>query len=157
MLDSDPFVQGEFTYNAQQSVFVHLLCSNFNVGSSSYFGKGEYFKTDSLSALGFQDISFDDTTTDDVYAQTQADYCNPKAFSNDCDLSSNLPKILNAILNDYVNMKQPQLYGMTSDFAGKDEIMIEQVNSFSHAYFSPELDICNNKERDYSKTCKIFK
>jgi hypothetical protein len=51
VLSSSSFVENEFVYNAQQSVFVHLLCSNIDI-SSPYFAKtDDYFKRKTFSEL----------------------------------------------------------------------------------------------------------
>jgi len=55
VLNSAPFSENHFNYNAQQSAFVHLLCRNFDDNSSPYFTKNDkekdYFKRKSLKEL----------------------------------------------------------------------------------------------------------
>lgn len=50
VLNSSAFTQDSFVYNAQQSAFVHLLCSNLGQ-SSPYFTKEDYFKRASFKQL----------------------------------------------------------------------------------------------------------
>lgn len=144
VLSSSPFVENEFVYNAQQSVFVHLLCSNIDIPSSYFAKSDDYFKRKTFSELWFQDIPSD-----------QIDLCDPSSFQNDCDLSTNIPKLFNAIMNDYVNMKQPNLYGLSADFQTDPDI-IRQVNLFSSGYFNG-IQVCETSSRDYSKTCSMMK
>ncbi len=147
VLESPSFIEEQFVYNAKQSVFVHLLCRNFGL-SSPYFAdqETEYFKRRDFNELWFQDI-----VTQDGY---QIDYCTPGFFRNDCDLSVNIPKLFNEIMNDYVNMKQPNIYGMTKNFTTDSDI-ISQINLFSSGYFDG-LEICGNKDPRYPKTCKMM-
>ncbi|MEI6775133.1 MAG: hypothetical protein WCL18_10610 [bacterium] len=72
---------------------------------------------------------------------SQIDLCSPGSFQNDCDLSVNIPKLFNAIMNDYVNMKQPNLYGVTTNFGNDETKMIEQINVFSSGYFDG-IQVC---------------
>lgn len=147
VLNSSSFIEEQFVYNAKQSAFVHLLCRNFGI-SSPYFADQEtdYFKRRDFNELWFQDI-----TQEDGY---QTDYCTPGFFRNDCNLSVNIPKLFNDIMNDYVNMKQPNIYGMTKNFKTDSDI-VSQINLFSSGYFD-RLEICGNKDPRYPKTCKMM-
>lgn len=145
VLTSPAFIENKFLYNAQQSAFVHLLCKNMDLPSSyfTYFSKeGDYFKLTSFQNIWFQDITVD-----------QIDLCTPNSFSNDCDLATNIPKLFNAIMNDYVNMKQPNLYGMNTNIVGDGE---SQINEFSSGYFDG-IQVCGSTLRSYPKTCSMMK
>ena len=84
----------------------------------------------------------------------QIDLCNINAFQNDCDLSVNIPKLFNGIINDYVNMKQPNPYGMTANFGNDENPMIQQINEFSSGYFDG-VQVCTDTR--YPTTCKMMK
>ena len=58
-------------------------------------------------------------------------------------------------MNDYVNMKQPNIYGMTKSFQTEQEIA-DQINTFSSAYFD-NVEICSDENPRYPKTCKVMK
>jgi len=75
-------------------------------------------------------------------------------MSSDCDLSTQLPKLLNGIITDYVNMKQTNIYGLIGNFE-TDQDIETQINIFSKAYFG--LEICNKDERNYASTCRAMK
>ncbi|MCX6824490.1 MAG: hypothetical protein NT085_05195 [candidate division SR1 bacterium] len=141
VLGSSSFIQNNFLYDAKQSAFVHLLCRNMNM-PSPYF-KDDYFKRTSFADLGFTDITVD-----------TIDLCNPSSFDNDCDLSVNIPNLFNSIMNDYVNMKQPNLYGMIAE-SDKDDDMKNQINIFSSGYFDG-VQICGANETRYPTTCKMM-
>lgn len=71
---------------------------------------------------------------------------------NECNLELNIPKLFNMIINDYVNLKQPNMYGF--DPTKEDEE--KNANIFSQKYFN--LEICNKSaERQYPQTCKTLK
>jgi hypothetical protein len=71
-----------------------------------------------------------------------------------CDLSTNIPKLYNMIINDYVNLKMPQLFGYDPS------VDIEaNANVFSANYFN-NLHVCakdNADHRVYPTTCKQLK
>jgi len=146
LLQSQPFVQNAFVYNAQQSAFVYLLCRNIDY-YSPYFKDQEknYFNRLDFVQLWFQTLVYTDSV--------QTDLCDAHAFQNGCDLSVNIPKLFNGILNDYVNMKQPNLYGMNASFKGEDEIK-NQINIFSSGYFDG-VQICGT-DNPYPTTCKMM-
>lgn len=141
------FVENQFTYNAKYSAFVYLLCSNLGSADWSKLSP-EYFKRISFSELWFQDFVSVDSS--------QIDLCSTGSFQNDCDLSVNIPKLFNAIMNDYINMKQPNLYGMTTNFGNDETKMIEQINVFSSGYFDG-IEVCGTNEIRYPTTCKTMK
>lgn len=145
VLKSPAFVENDFLYNAKQSVFVHLLCRNVGL-PSPYFAKEEkYFIRTGFRQLWFQDITVD-----------QIDLCSPNSFSNDCDLATNIPKLFNAIMNDYINMKQPNLYGLSANFATDETKIIAQINLFSSGYFDG-IQVCDILPRSYPQTCSMMK
>ncbi|MFA6256147.1 MAG: hypothetical protein WC606_03090 [Candidatus Absconditabacterales bacterium] len=146
VLNSSAFTQDSFVYNAQQSAFVHLLCSNLGQ-SSPYFTKEDYFKRASFKQLGFTDI-----VTDEGYS---VDLCSSASFSNDCDLSKNIPKLFNSIMNDYINIKQSGLYGSIVSYKSEADLEKDVVNPYSKAYFG--IDLCDNTDHPYPKTCRMMK
>jgi hypothetical protein len=76
-------------------------------------------------------------------------------MNNGCDLATNIPDLFNNIMNDYVNMKQPSLYGLSSNFDG-EKSMEDLINTgFAQPYFN--VDICNNTTRPYDQTCRTMK
>lgn len=144
VLSSPATSENWFIYNAQQSAFVYLLCKNIGISSWYFTNKWEYFKRSSFAELWFQDISPD-----------QIDLCSPISFSNDCNLATTIPKLFNAIMNDYVNMKQPNLYGLSANFQTDPDI-ISQINIFSSGYFDG-IQVCETSPRAYPKTCSMMK
>ncbi len=147
VLESNSFVENGFAYNAKQSAFVHLLCRDF-VLDASYFDKdANYFKRTTFKQLWFTDI-----ITEDWY---DTDLCDHGGSLNDCDLATNIPDLFNGIMNDYVNMKQPNLYGMNANFKEESEIE-NQINISSSENFGG-LGICDPKTARYPNTCKIMK
>jgi len=148
VLNSSAFTGNNFLYDAKQSAFVYLLCSNINdnalsaLSLSSSALSSTYFKRKTFADLWFTDITVDDI-----------DLCDP--LSNDCDLSVNIPNLFNGIINDYVNMKQPNLYGFIAEFDWDDEQMKDQINIFSSWYFDG-VQICGKNETRYPKTCKMM-
>lgn len=151
VLSSQPFAQGEFVYNAKQSLFVYLICRNIlndpKPGSSNI--DGEFLVRKTFKELGFVSLG--------VSKDKDNDYCNPPlVLSNDCKLSKTVPNLFNDIINDYVNMKQATLYGLTRDF--KDDTEIESMinDVYSMPYFG--IEICDkNVQNPYTKTCRMMK
>lgn len=151
VLASPPFKENDdkFLYNAKQSAFVHLLCRNMGI-DSPYFKDEEkkYFKHLSFVELWFQDIPSTDPS--------QTDLCAIDSFQNDCDLSVNIPKLFNGIMNDYISMKQPNLYGMNANFGSGEDKIIQQINLFSSGYFDG-VQMCGDDNPRYPKTCQMMK
>jgi hypothetical protein len=58
-------------------------------------------------------------------------------------------------MNDYVNMKQPNLYGLSENFQ-TDSDLIGQVNTFSSGYFDG-IAVCASDDPRYPKTCSMMK
>ncbi|MEI7557801.1 MAG: hypothetical protein WCJ45_03030 [bacterium] len=83
-------------------------------------------------------------------------HCSSGNFQNDCDLAINIPMLLNGIINDYVNMKQPNIYGMTKNPDGDPQKIIQQANVFSSGYFDG-IEICGSTDPSYPKTCNMVK
>jgi len=75
-------------------------------------------------------------------------------MDNDCNLSKNIPNLFNGIMNDYVNIKQSNLYGLIADYTD-DNGLETQVNTYSQAYF--RVDVCNNNLHPYDATCRMMK
>ena len=143
------FTENYFVYSAQQSVFVHLLCRNIRTGSPYFTNQNQeqnYFKRTGFVQLWFQDIVYLDNY--------QTDLCDTNAFQNDCDLSVNIPKLFNGIINDYVNMKQPNVYGMIANIGNDEQSMISQINLYSSGYFDG-VQLCTDPR--YPKTCHMMK
>jgi len=71
---------------------------------------------------------------------------------NQCNVSKQVAQLFNMIINDYVNLKQPNLYGYTPGV--EPEVA---ANIFSATYFNG-LKICStDTERVYPDTCKTLK
>ena len=143
---SQPFIANGFVYNAQQSAFVHLLCRNMGQ-PTSYFGK----ETSYFSRLTFKQLWFQDIASDGSFS---TDLCSPGSMGNDCDLATNVPNLFNGIMNDYVNMKQADLYALSSD-SKDDPDWTHQINVFSSNYFDG-VEICGTRDPRYPQTCKIM-
>jgi hypothetical protein len=60
------------------------------------------------------------------------------------------------IINDYVNLKQPNLYGLTNT-SSDDKKLQEEANGFSATYFN--LSICDSGSTPtaYPQSCNIMK
>lgn len=144
VLSSPAFTENGFVYTAQQSAFVHLLCKNMGIPSWYFSNKDDYFTRSSFAELWFQDMTSD-----------QIDLCAPGAFSNDCNLAFYIPKLFNDIMNDYVNMKQVNLYGFSANFQSDSDI-VGQINTFSSGYFAG-IQVCETTPRSYPKTCSMMK
>ncbi len=145
VLSSSPFTQNDFVYNAQQSAFVHLLCSNAGERSSSFFSKSTYLTRTTFAQLWFETIVSD--------WSNEIEYCG--FMDNECDLATNLPKLFNDIISDYVNMKQTNIYGLIWNFETEQDIE-DQVNIFSSGYFDG-IEFCKKTDRTYPKTCSMVK
>lgn len=121
------FSNDEYVYNAQYSVFVHILCK----------------KTDNNFTTLQKYISED---------ENKIDYCS--SLDTDCDLASKLPELFNMIITDYVNMKQANIYGLVWNPSSEDD-MEKQANIFSLANFN--IKLCDNEIRSYDATCRTMK
>lgn len=85
--------------------------------------------------------------------ESEIEYC--QSMNNECDLATNLPNLFNAIIADYVNMKQSNIYGLTLNV--EDEPGMEhQINVFSSGYFDG-IQACAKEGRMYPKTCSMMK
>lgn len=131
------FIKDNAVYNAQRSSFVYLLCRNAGDTRNSKLGNDTYkFDLDEFSELWITD-----------------EYCSPAAsMSNDCDLSNVTSKIFNHIMNDYMNMKQPSLYGLNAKYKD-DKDLGNLVNEYLTGYFG--IAICDNTDHPYDKTCRM--
>lgn len=151
VFDSSWFTDNGFTYSANQSAFVDLLCSR--VGKSAKKPALQAPKTftpkeiQSLLDARLQDIHY---MTDG--GNTKTDFCSSKTNLAQCNISKQVPKLFNMIINDYINLKQPSLYGFIPGVT--EEVA---ANTFSAAYFNG-LKICDKDgERLYPDTCKVLK
>ncbi|MEI7920086.1 MAG: hypothetical protein WCH65_08285 [bacterium] len=59
--------------------------------------------------------------------ESEVEYC--QSMNNECDLATNLPNLFNAIVSDYVNIKQSSIYGLTLNV--KEDTIEPQINIFS--------------------------
>jgi len=84
--------------------------------------------------------------------ESEIEYC--QSMNNECDLATNLPNLFNAIIADYVNMKQSNIYGLTLDV--KEDSIEPQINAFSSGYFYG-IQACAKEGRMYPKTCSMMK
>ena len=144
VLSTSGFIQNGFVYNANQSAFVYLLCKNAWGNAATYFKNKEdnIFLRKDFDELGFEDVVDGN------------DLCTP--MSNDCDIATLVPNLFDDIIMDYVNMKQANFYGLIWNFTG-DAWMESQINTFSHAYFGNDVDICEPKDPRYPSTCHVMK
>jgi len=149
VLASSGFSQNNFIYDAKQSVFVYLLCSNVvkdSVSSSTFFtGADKYFARKTFQDLWFQSFSISAN-------QNTHNMCYP--MSDECNLAKNVPNLFDDIMTDYVNMKQANFYGLVWDFK-TDEDMEAQINIFSQANFW--MNICEKSDHSYASTCRAMK
>lgn len=145
VLGASAFEKNDFVYDGKQSAFVHLLCSNVAGQSSSFFTTTpSYFARTSFGQLWFQTVV--------ANGESEIEYC--QSMNNECDLATNLPNLFNAIISDYVNMKQSNIYGLTLEV--KDDNVEGQINAFSSGYFDG-IQACAKEGRMYPKTCSMMK
>jgi hypothetical protein len=77
-------------------------------------------------------------------------------MNNNCDLSYVTSKIFNGIMNDYINMKQPTLYGLAAEYPDDTDPLVKIVNNYSTDYFG--IALCDkNTTPSYDKTCRMAK
>ena len=99
VLSESAFSQNDFVYNAKYSAFIYLLCKNVGATNGSLLSK-EYF-----NRLTFEQLGISQNTSE----TNSRNLCSP--LTNDCTLAKHLPDLLDALMTDYVNIKQPSLYG----------------------------------------------
>jgi len=108
--------------------------------------------------LTFRELGIVDRDILNLYnsGRVMPDYCDPTRDMDQCNLSKYISKLFTTIINEYVNLKQPSLYGVT--VADKTDADLElQANDFSSEYFSG-LQICDDStQRLYPQTCRIMK
>lgn len=150
VLNAPAFTKNGFVYNGKQSAFVHLFCKNAVGKSSDFFSPTLGASMPFLARTTFSKLNFETIVTDGA---GQIDYCQP--MNNDCDLSKNLSTLFNAIISDYVNMKQANIYGLRLNFWEEKDIE-HQLNLFSSGYFDG-LQVCAKDNRTYPKTCAMMK
>lgn len=144
----DGFTQNYFSYSAQQSSFAYLICSNIdkvpNEEASKPLTLEEIFKLFTFNELGIQD-----KRPSALDSKTLTDYCSRSTDLRKCDISTYIPKLLNMLINDYVNMKWPQIYGFDPSSDAKTN-----ANIFSSGYFAG-IRVCDLPK--YRNTCKQLK
>jgi len=138
VLKSPSFVKNSFVYNAKYSSFVYLLCENVKNNTSSSLDS-EYFVHKDFKKLWL--LQFD------------GEYEMCRSLTDDCDIPKLTSSLFHKIITDYVNMKQTNIYWLSSYLTGNDDF-IGQANTFSQAYFG--LQICNNEDPPYPKTCRTL-
>ncbi len=147
------FTQDGFVYSARQSSFVYLLCQNVDRSAPSrsiQLGDGSSIKANIIKTI-LSDPSFQDTHML-AWENNKMDFCSPRTPMNQCNVAKQVAKLFNMIINDYVNLKQPNLYGYTPW-----EDPETAANIFSATYFNG-LKICStDTERVYPDTCKTLK
>lgn len=133
-------------FDANQSVFLSLLCDNFGVGE-----KFKSIERNELTSIikkkTFEDFGMLGLDED------QSIYCNSKSsIMNDCRLHNHIPELFNEILADYFNIWQSKIYGIDimEDVTNLDSL----ANTFSNKYFG--MQICWVKPW-YSKSCVHLK
>lgn len=129
-------------YDARQSLFVYFLCESWWAKReifSKKFSKDGYLKNDMIKSL------------DIIPSRKIKSDCNPNQTDmNSCEIHFYYPKLMQALLNDYFNIKQLQVFWI-QDIQGEYE---KKANHFSEQYFT-QLKICESE--DYKKTCNILK
>ena len=156
VLDSSWFHIDAFNYAARQSTFVYFLCKNVwrYVPSKplALFADDKTWKLSNRSALDLQDIHFQTVA---ATSTNKTDFCSSSTTMNQCNLSKQVPKLFNMIINDYINLKQPSLYGFTAGLGDGPDANTTAANIFSSGYFNG-LQICKKSDRDYTATCKAL-
>lgn len=148
ILENNLKYDDSISYKANESAFVYIVCTNINKKYSDKFTDiKDYFTWTSFKNLGIKSLSPDG----------KINYCNPAASNmNDCDIPSQFSKIFKIIINEYTNIKQSSMYGITEKIDGSSKIE-EFANKFGKNHFFTE--ICNSKKTwiNYSKSCNIVK
>lgn len=154
VLHSSWFHIDDFNYSARQSTFVYFLCKNVWRYAPSkplpLFADDKTFKLTDWNALDLQDIHFQTVA---ATSASKTDFCASSTTMNQCNVSKQVPKLFNMIINDYINLKQPSLYGFTAGLGDNADANIKAANIFSSGYFNG-LQICKKSDRDYTATCK---
>ena len=147
VLQDNVLVENDMIHSARQSAWVYFVCHEVNWNFDSNITK--YFKN-----LGWKDLGIVDNYTSSDQVWEAIDLCRASS-RNDCQIQKHFPRILNQILNDYVNIKQSTIYGAVISW-DTDQIIQSQANLFSSKYFN-WLEICNeNNPRKYPETCRTL-
>ena len=103
--------------------------------------------------MDLQDIHFQTVT---ATSTSKTNFCSSSTTMTQCNLSKQVPKLFNMIINDYINLKQPSLYGFTAGLGDGADAYEKAANIFSSDYFNG-LQICSKKsDRTYTATCKAL-
>lgn len=139
-------------YRANESAFVYIVCTNINKQYLDEFDEiKKYF-----SWTSFKELWITEYWTNTSSKKT-IDYCNPaNSNMNKCNIPKQFPKLFKMIINEYTNVKQSSIYGITKKIEDPDEIE-KFANSFWQIHFFTE--ICNSKKTaiTYTKWCNIVK
>jgi len=107
-------------YDPKQSLFMFSLCTNINPDFSQYFpyifnNDGQYFKKYQFSWFAMN-----------------MDTCDPTKSMVSCDLSTHIPDIFQRLINDYVNIKQADVYWLKTKKYWEDDktSLDDQANAF---------------------------
>ncbi len=152
-LQEHPSFAGEdFVYASQQSAFVFLLCSHVHTVSFDedlWFSSQRFFQWTSSATNKwiFRVSSFSGMGISNPE-------CSTMTNMNGCDLSKVLPPLFTTLLNDYTNLKEASLYGVT-DVSSDKETIVGLVNGFAAQYFTPGTVVCGDGSR-YPKTCRVM-
>lgn len=137
-----------YKYKANESAFVYILCTNIdNSFKESFVTIKEYFTWTSFQKLGIKQLS----------SNKKINYCSPVLSNlNNCNIPKQFSKIFKIIINDYINIKQSSMYGITKKIDNSDDIE-KLANNFWNKHFF--IEICNSKKTwiTYSKSCNIVK
>ena len=140
------------SYKASESAFVYIVCTNINKKYIDEFDEiKKYFSGSSFKELWITEYGTNSNSNKNT------DYCSPsKSDMNKCNIPKQFSKIFQTIINEYTNIKQSSIYGITKKIEdGKD---IENfANKFWQNHFFTE--ICNSKKTwiAYTKSCNITK
>lgn len=139
---------GDF-FDANQSVFLSVLCDNVGAGDNFVGVLREWddsiLKKKTFKNFNIQNLDFSGAV----------DYCDHNTnVMNGCDLAIHLPNIFNEIINDYFNIGQARIYGIK--WLEDDFDATISANEFSKYHFV-WLNICDSKSKFYEKSCKYLK
>jgi len=138
-------------FDPKQSLFVLMMCANVEptwAGNSPYLfnNKWSYFQYYHFLSFGFD-----------------MEYCNPAKSLAYCDFENVWLRIFDRIINDYVNIKQADVYGLKTKKYGdsKKSSKSAQANEFLKKYFYDTMFCDPDGEKDsechYPKTEREMK
>lgn len=140
-------VWGSYTqmYDPKQSLFLFSMCTNIDPEFSHYFpylfnNDGQYFKKYQFSWFAMS-----------------MNNCDPTKSMISCNFSTHFPDIFQRLINDYVNIKQADVYGLkTKKYWEWDKTSLDdQANAFLQDRFFG-IKFCD-KEWEIDGECRYPK